>query len=322
MKVVSGLILLSLVMVLSAEGEGASGLTVMLRERVEIVDDVIRLGDIAQISGDAPHGVEKLRSVVIGNAPLPGKTRRIGKDYLMIHLKRYDIETSGIVFSGPEAVEVLRRSVLIPREKLENVVLNFIVENIPWGRDRIRVTDIRVSEAVILPQGDISYAVMLPDNMSLSGAVALAIMFTVNGEFKKKVWATARIEMEIDAVFTKRPVGRYQVITEDDLTVRKVCLSDVPGTIIMNEDEAVGKRAKRTINAEVLLRTDLLEFPPVVKRGDVVTIVAESGTLRVSTIGEVRQKGYKGEKIKVVNFDSKKEIYARVVDSNTVVVDF
>jgi len=51
-------------------------------------------------------------------------------------------------------------------------------------------------------------------------------------------------------------------------------------------------------------------------------MVAESGGLKISTQGEARQRGAKGDRIKVMNLDSRKSIYARVVDRNTVRVDF
>jgi flagella basal body P-ring formation protein FlgA len=44
--------------------------------------------------------------------------------------------------------------------------------------------------------------------------------------------------------------------------------------------------------------------------------------LKITTLGQVKKKGRLGERIPVVNMDSKKILYARVVDANTVKVDF
>jgi flagellar basal body P-ring formation protein FlgA len=72
-----------------------------------------------------------------------------------------------------------------------------------------------------------------------------------------------------------------------------------------------------------VLRSDLIEFPPLVKRGDVVLVVAESGGLRITTLGMVKQReGRRGERIRVENIDSKKSLYGRVLDAKTVKVDF
>jgi flagella basal body P-ring formation protein FlgA len=144
----------------------------------------------------------------------------------------------------------------------------------------------------------------------------------VNGRFEKKVWAIVKTEVMTAVVVTKRPLGRFKRIEPDDIHLQKMDLAGLPSNIITNVEEAIGKRTKRTIDAKVALRTDLIEFPPLVRRGDVVTIIAESDGLRVTTRGKIKERGCRGEKIKVVNLNSKKVIYAQILDSNTVKVDF
>ena len=92
--------------------------------------------------------------------------------------------------------------------------------------------------------------------------------------------------------------------------------------IINDPEKVVGRRTRRSIDPATVLRTDLVELPPIVKRGDIVTIVAEAGGMRITALGKIKKKGHKGERLKVINLNSKKEIYARVVDSSTVRVTF
>ena len=115
---------------------------------------------------------------------------------------------------------------------------------------------------------------------------------------------------------------RYQLITEDDIRLQKMDLAELPSNIITSCEEVLGKRTKSAINANVVLRSDLVELPPLVRRGDVVLMIAESDGLKITALGEVRERGRRGERIRVVNLDSKREIYARVLDSKTVKVDF
>ena len=51
-------------------------------------------------------------------------------------------------------------------------------------------------------------------------------------------------------------------------------------------------------------------------------IVAESDGFKITALGQVKKRGRLGERIPVINFDSKKILYARVVDANTVKVDY
>ena len=104
--------------------------------------------------------------------------------------------------------------------------------------------------------------------------------------------------------------------------MQEIDLAAIELNPITSIDEVLGKRTKRTITASSFLTTACIELPPLVKRGDVVLIIAESEGLRITALGEVRKSGCRGEKIRVLNLDSKKAVYARVVDADTVIVDY
>jgi flagella basal body P-ring formation protein FlgA len=76
------------------------------------------------------------------------------------------------------------------------------------------------------------------------------------------------------------------------------------------------------IAAQTVVTGPMIETPPLVRRGDSVTIVAEAGAMRVTAAGEARQKGGRGDRIAVVNLDSRRTIYAQVIDGRTVAVNF
>ena len=58
------------------------------------------------------------------------------------------------------------------------------------------------------------------------------------------------------------------------------------------------------------------------KKGDNVTILAESGPIRITDMGQAKQDGAVGNKITVLNLTSKKIIMAEVMNPNLVKVIF
>jgi len=64
---------------LAALAGAAETTRVRCYERTEIGSDQILLGDIAHIEGGDAHFVRRLEAVVLGRAPLPGKTRELDK---------------------------------------------------------------------------------------------------------------------------------------------------------------------------------------------------------------------------------------------------
>jgi len=112
------------------------------------------------------------------------------------------------------------------------------------------------------------------------------------------------------------------MITEADVMLKPLDRSRLPRNFVSDLQEVLGKRTKRRIPAGTVLRPDLVDLPCLIRRRDVVTIIARANGLEISTLGEARQRGRLGDRIRVVNLDSKKNVYGRVMDKNTVAVDF
>jgi flagellar basal body P-ring formation protein FlgA len=213
-------------------------------------------------------------------------------------------------------------SIEITKKMIEDIVISFLDNKIPWDKNRVRVKLIQTSENLILPDMPYSYRVITPNKTSYLGTVSLSVVFDVHGQSSKKAWATVKIEVETDAIVVRKPLNRNQTIEKDDVNVISMDMADLPSNYISSLEDVVGKRTLRAMNPKEVFRTDIVELPPMVKRNDRVSIVAESGSLRITAVGEVKESGSRGERVKVVNLSSNKEIFARVLDPKTVRVEF
>jgi len=295
---------------------------ISIPEKVTVSQDTIKLGNIAEIEGTDHSLIQHLEDIVIGQTPLPGHCRTIHEDYVKLRIKQNGIDLSHIDLHIAETITVTRSCLEIPKEKIEKIVLAFIYGQLPWEKDRVTVKTVHVSSEAILPQGEVTYRVVPQKEMDFLRTIPLCVFFKVNGELAKKVWATVKLEVLTEVIATKRPLRRCQLITEDDIHLQTVDLTKVQSDVLTNPQEVLGKRTKRPISGNVLLTSDHIELPPMVRRGDVVLILAESDGLKITALGQVSKRGCRGDRIRVVNLDSKKAVYARIVDSNTVEVDF
>jgi len=107
-----------------------------------------------------------------------------------------------------------------------------------------------------------------------------------------------------------------------DIRVEERDAAGLPDGVLMTPSQAVGKRALRMIPAGIPVVDNAIDLPALVRRGDVVQIIAEQGALRISARGEARANGRRGDRIPVRNLDSKKLVSARVIDAQTVNVEF
>ena len=296
--------------------------SISVYEKTTVEKDKILLGKIAGIEGEDHVLIRKLKNVVIGRSPLPGKSRYIGRDYIKLRLKQNDIDLPRLALQIPEKIKVSRSFVEISREEIEKIVSNFIYGKDFWSKNNTRIKNIQITKLPLLPRGRITYKVIPPKVMQGMGTIPLSIHFLVDGEFYKKVKATVKIRIFKEVVVTGKPLGRYRTITQDDVYMKKMDITNLPNDIITNYKDVLGKRVRRNIWAKVVLRAEYIEFPPMVKRGDTVLIVAESEKMKITALGEVKKSGRRGERVKVINLNSNKRIFARIIDENTVKVDF
>jgi len=289
----------------------------------EINGDRILLSQVAQIAGPDPLLIARLGNIDIGKAPLPGRKKFIESRHILarMHKSSGGLPTD-IGLDFPQRLEVSRKAVTITKQRIEEIAAEWVLARVPWDQENVRVVKIQANTTVALPQGRVTYKVKSPGRLDFLNTIALSVEFLVDGQVAKRAWVTLNLEVIAPVVVVRKPMGRYQPIESQDVTVVLKDLTKLPSGYFTDPAEVIGQRVKRTVYGNTVLREDLVELPPLVQRGDIVTIIAEAGVLRITARGEAKAKGRKGERISVVNLDSRKRVYARVLDARTVKVEF
>ena len=87
-------------------------------------------------------------------------------------------------------------------------------------------------------------------------------------------------------------------------------------------DKVIGKAAKKNIQIGKIIKIRDIKEVPTIKRGSRVKIIAKRGSMRITAPGAAREDGFKNSIVQVVNLETKKLLYAEVIDANTVEVKF
>ncbi len=316
-------VLMLIVLACPLDSSGTEQLTtIKVLETAEVRRSKIHLGEIAEVSGDDHQLVEALNEVVIAKAPLPSRMRVIETQFIKLRLRQNGFNIATLDLSGSPKTNVKRSHIEIGKKEIEQILSDFLYNTALKGNSSARIKSMGVPDRIILPKGDITYRVSPPKNTDYVGLVPLSIEFSVDGEVQKKVRSNATIEMMVEVVIAKKPLQKHKAITEDDVVLHKMDLANLPGNVFMDLEAVLGKRTRRAIGSNTVLRTDLIELPPIIQRGDIVVVVAESNGLRITALGKAKRKGRLGDRIPVENFDSKKILHAEIVDSRTVKIEF
>jgi flagella basal body P-ring formation protein FlgA len=134
------------------------------------------------------------------------------------------------------------------------------------------------------------------------------------------LYVSATIERPGQVVVTARPVPRGQVITEDDVLLAERDLGTLHRGYLTDLSQAVGQRAERDLGADEAVVPGNVGKPAVIKRGAEVTIMAADELLDVRVSGVALASGSIGERIRVRNASSKRELDAVVVGEGLVQV--
>lgn len=240
---------------------------------------------------------------------------RLTSNFLLLTLTLALTLSSALVFSK-------EAKTIITEDWIRDAITHYVEEQIPWAEDHIRVDLIGPRERIFLSDEKTEYNIILLDNRGPLGRRAFQIEFRQDGVVHRMLKAIADVRMEMDVVAVSHPLKRHEIISKDDLYMKKITFYDVSGNLLFDPETAIGKRAKRFIRPGTLLTEEMIEEAPLIKKGERVIIIVEGKGIMITAAGEARMDGAKGKIIEVINSDSKKRIFAEVLDSGKVKVTY
>jgi flagella basal body P-ring formation protein FlgA len=119
-----------------------------------------------------------------------------------------------------------------------------------------------------------------------------------NGGATKSV--SGRATVAVPAVVTTQTVPRGTLITPTHVRIDRVVLAQLPADPIMDEAEAIGTEAVRSLPAGRPVTRAALSAPAVVQRNDRVTLRYEQAHLRLTAEGTALENGAPGSMIRVM----------------------
>ncbi|WP_261887363.1 flagellar basal body P-ring formation chaperone FlgA [Vibrio aerogenes] len=140
----------------------------------------------------------------------------------------------------------------------------------------------------------------------------------------KHAWrltVTVKASLTLPVVVMTQPVKRGNTISTSMLKLEKRTLTRET-SFLTRISQVKGKTATRRLRSGQILSPLWLEKPPLVKKGNLVLIVASKDGVNASTRGTALEEGGKGDQIRVENIKSKKVIRAIVTGKNTVHTQF
>jgi flagella basal body P-ring formation protein FlgA len=160
------------------------------------------------------------------------------------------------------------------------------------------------------------------ESEDFSGPTEVTVVVKQGDAVLKRGVVSVSVKRPQRILVAARRIARGDVIEASDLEWREVPEARAPREAVRDPEALVGRRAARQISAGQPWRPELVTDPPLVARGELVRVRIESGALQIDALGEARSDGRVGERMRVRNPDSKREIVGILAADGVVHVHF
>lgn len=315
------LVMLMLLLVWSSSGEAA---LIRLRNEVRVSAALIQLGDIAEIGETDENTSAMLKSMTIGPAPAAGRVTQISLDMIRRELSLRGIEQAAFRFTGASEVRVSRANTEAPattvvavdqkriqqlQRELRQLVVNHVQQKLTdGGHVQVRLSEPQVQQ--------IAQALPRVTEWQLSGgtppwldAQSFQLTALLPDGTQQRIELACQVSRLPKALALKQNLPRGQVIRAADLTW--VDIERIEDHLV-DPKQVVGTETQRSLRAEVPIRRDDVRQLPLIRRGEVVSVTAQIGSIAVRRYCRSLEEGSLDQFVTLVPVDGKERITARV----------
>ncbi len=225
-----------------------------------------------------------------------------------------------LIRTGHAATVDEQQQTIVNPEQLRQYLENYLdQQRARMPRTKLRFRHLRLPKAFSVPAGRLTCEITPSDPRVLSSS-RFSLIFRVNGKAVKNIAVSATLEALAEVAITTGDLRRGTILTEEHIELAERDLNRLRAPCF-DSAELLGKRLKRSLRKGDIFERSAVAFPPMIKRGEIVTITVQKGILTVTAKGMARQNGNAGDMIRVRNISSQKDLFCKVTGPVAVTVE-
>ncbi|WP_253447531.1 flagellar basal body P-ring formation chaperone FlgA [Natronospira proteinivora] len=142
------------------------------------------------------------------------------------------------------------------------------------------------------------------------------------GPVEWQIFVPVSMEIITPVVVIQDVLQRGSVIGPEHVTLEKRDAGTLRRNFYQSLDEVLGMRLRRNLSPGTVLEPGHLEIRRLVERGQRVRLLAKGEAVSVSMAGKALQDGARGQRIRVENLSSGKELEGVITGEGTVEIRF
>jgi flagella basal body P-ring formation protein FlgA len=294
---------------------------VHVQPRAEVQGAVVRLGDVARFDGLSPADAKRLAAVELGRAPAVGTGNLLPRAWLASTIGDAGLPP-GTRLDLPARLEITRKAEALGGDAVRKQIEDAVRAALPdEGADDVAAIRVPALPDLRVPAGshvDVKFA----DHEDFDGPVPVEVRVTDGDDLVRAQRLTVQIDRFAVVFAATRPLRRGEAVDASALAQRRVPRGEAPPDALAADDPLDGAKLRRDAKPGEVLRRSWLDLPPLVARGDRVTLIARRGALQLTAVGEALGRGALGETVRVRNVGSERIVAGRVAGPQTVEIAF
>lgn len=296
-----------------------SNWNIHINEASVVRGDMVTLADIGKVYGTPPPGVwEKLSSIPLWKSPeKSGVPMKINRSKLEKALKEALGEAALLCVIPSATIAIQKNGGILYANQLQELTKKAIEKAYPLAISQGELSDYRIPPYIFLSREGQYVEVILPP----IAPKRLSLQFNlkdIDGTIIRQYTGTVLLSIWQPVATAAKLLNRGDYVDPSDVTwINK-------NIAFLREDLWDGKggpwQVKRSIGVEQPIYRSDLEPLAVIHKGDIVKLVYNKGPILLTINAEALEDGRPGAFIQVQNLQSKKIVYATVINSNTVTI--
>src|SRR5262249_21582593 len=140
----------------------------------------------------------------------------------------------------------------------------------------------------------------------------------VDGQLVKRAYYKTALTIFDTVAVAARELLPSSDISSGDIRWERRPLRSTLQTPIRDTSFFEYRKPRARIAAGEALTESMFAPVPMIRKGDAVTLLFEKDRIRITAAGQSLAAGSKGDRIRVMNTESRVELLAEVIDANTV----
>ncbi len=223
---------------------------------------------------------------------------------------------SALIFASCIAVGPCVHAGTQPLNTIQKTAEAFVRAHLPEGSAKHFVTASDLDPRLRLQQCDVPLEAFAPHTNNFAARTTIGVRCT--GTAPWTLYVPVTIETEVSVLVLRRALARRAHVTLADVEPQTRRLPGTAANFISDAASLQGHRLRRALPAGTALTVDALAPDILVRRGQQVTLIAESGGIEIRARGQALSEGAAHERVRVQNVTSLK-IVEGVVEGDSLV---